>query len=431
MPSLPRQNPFAAAVFRRAGAALLGLLFAGCATVDETTVVAAPETPVVAETPPAPETNRVETAAPAIPPPPKGGPWVATYKAGSVLATVDGVTVYLADPAKGNWKTKKVSPTDRDQRKTIDPLFHARTTPLVPNGRKFRVCLDPGHGGDDPGALSKDRWTKEKTLTLDIANRVKRMLEEDGSFEVLTTRTSDRSTLVLSERPLRAFRWKADAFVSIHLNANPSPSAHGIETYVVPSLYMESTGYAGAQPRPESKLLYPGNAQDEGNMQLGFCIQRRLLRSTRKADRGLRRARFVVLREACCPAALVECGFITSPGDLSFLRTESGREKIARGIYEGICDFAFGTMAPGLPARSVPAKGAAPVPATPTENTPAEFVFGSLRPTPNRPISQTDPAPPSSAAPLEAPVPAPPGQPLDPATAAAREAAARAAGLIP
>lgn len=409
MSDAPCQKPSAATVLRRAGAVSLGLLLAGCATVpEETTVVEIPE--------PAPaETNLVETAAPAIPPP-KAKPWVATYKAGSVHAMVDGVSVFLADPAKGNWKTKKVSPTDRDQRQTIDPLFHARTTPLVTDGRKFRICLDPGHGGEDPGALSKDRWTKEKTLSLDIATRVKRMLAEDGSFEVLMTRTDDRTGLVLSERPLRAFRWKADAFVSIHLNANASPTANGIETYVVPSLFMESTGYAGTQPRPESKLLYPGNAYDEGNMQLGFCIQRRLLQTTKKADRGLRRARFVVVREACCPAALVECGFITSPNDLSFLRTESGKEKIARGIYEGICDFAFGTMAPGLPARNVAATAPVPAAPAPTEEAATEFVFG------------TNAVP---GGPLEAPVPSPPGQPLDPATAAAREAAARAAGLIP
>jgi len=160
-------------------------------------------------------------------------------------------------------------------------------------------------------------------------------------------------------------------------------------------------------------------------MQLGFCIQRRLVAASGLPDRGLRRARFVVVREARIPAALVECGFLTNARDLGVLRGESGRESIARGIYEGIFDFAFGNMAPGLPAHkpgppivevvpaAAPAAPATPPPPPPERAGSLEFVAAPVAPwKPPAPV-----VPPSD-----------PGE--DPATAAARAAALRAAGLL-
>lgn len=402
------------------------LLVAGCAT---------PPPPEAEPGAPPPEEGPAAAAEPGAPPPeeapaaaaepgaapsgrtPEAGsrPWEATLEHGRSLARVDGVQVFLDAPARTDRNANRTSASWLDRKATLSPLLDARSTPLV-EGRPFRVCLDPGHGGSDPGARSRDGRTAEASLTLDVARRVRALLEADG-FDVQLTRADAATEQSLEERPAKARRWKADAFVSIHFNTNPgSASARGLETYVFPAAGMESTSYAGRRPSPESKLPWRGSASNAGNVQLGFCIQRRALAATKLPDRGLRRARFVVLREATVPAALVECGFLSSPEDLAYIRSEAGRDALARGIYEGICDFAFGTMAPGLPARRPPPAGSAPRPAPPAGG--ASAPPGSEPPIA---IVQGD-----RPAPYVPPVPA---DAADPARRAAREAALRAAGI--
>ena len=392
------------------------LLVAGCATpppAEEGPEEALP--PAEAEGPEkAPEEGPAEE--PATPPPAaEPRPWVVKLDHGHALAIVDGVRVYLDAPAKQARRAKEPAASWLDRKATLGPLLDARSKPLV-RGRPFRICLDPGHGGSDPGARSGDGRTVEAALTLDVADRVRRLLEADG-FEVVPTRRDGATDQTLEERAAKARRGKADAFVSIHFNTNPgSASARGLETYVFPARGMESTSYSGRRPSPESSVAWRGLAGNEGSVQLGFCIHRRLLAATRLPDRGLRRARWIVLREATVPAVLVECGFLTSAKDLAYLRTEAGRAALARGLYEGICDFAFGTMAPGLPARtpenaSAPPPASATDPATPLRRPPTvDFVRDETLRGP-----RTD-------------LPAPPD---DPATRGAREAALRAAGLAP
>lgn len=391
------------------------LLVAGCATQPPPAEGPGDEPP-----PAEPEAPAEAPAPPEAPPPPaEPRPWTAKLEHGRALARVDGVQVFLDAPAKTDWKSKRTSASWLDRRATLGPLFDARAKPLV-EGRPFRVCLDPGHGGSDPGARSRDGRSVESALTLDVARRVRALLAADG-FDVQLTRYDAATEQSLEERAAKARRWKADAFVSIHFNTNPgSSAARGLETYVFPASGMESTSYSGKRPSPESKLPWRGAANNEGNVQLGFCVQRRLLAATKMPDRGLRRARFVVLREATVPAALVECGFLSSPQDLAYIRTEAGRDALARGVYEGICDFAFGTMAPGLPARRPPPPGAAPPkPAAPPRDDrsappdaepPVAIVQG------DRPVPYAPPVPEDSA---------------DPARRAAREAALRAAGIVP
>ncbi|MBQ3809460.1 MAG: N-acetylmuramoyl-L-alanine amidase, partial [Kiritimatiellae bacterium] len=364
--------------------------------------------------PPAPDAPAPKPAASA----PKAKPWQFSYTAGSQAAKADGVLVYLGRPAVADRRTRKAGPSDLDRKSTVAPLLQARSKPLV-EGRPLRVCLDPGHGGQDAGAASADGRTVEKAIALDIAQRVARMLRKDG-VEVTLTRPDNRTFLPLPDRPALARAKQADLFVSIHLNANASSGPRGVETYVFPARGMESTSYEGRGASDESKQWWPGNGSDWGNVQLGFCIQRRLAAASGLPDRGLRRARFVVVREARMPAALVECGFLTNARDLAVLRGENGRENIARGIYEGIFDFAWGTMAPGLPAHKpgppvVEVVSPASAPAPPVERTGAlEFV-----PSPVAPWT-----PPKPAVPADDPSD-------DPATSAARKAALRAAGLIP
>lgn len=287
-------------------------------------------------------------------------PWSVVLERGSRKALLDGVTVWMSEPAtNGTSTTPRASWTDR--RTTLDPILLAPTNSLT-NGRAFRVMIDPGHGGADPGALARDGKQRESAHTMDIARRLSTYLTRAG-YDVRMTRTDDKTFVPLEDRPAMAAAWRADAFVSIHLNAASDASATGLETYVVPPPGVRATSQLDAPSLSPNawaaiRKTYPGNARNIENLRLAFCIQRRLLKTTGYADRGIRRARFTVLRDAETPATLVEAGFLSNRQDAAFLATPSGRERIARGLYQGIVDYALGHVAPGFPTPQV-------VPATP------------------------------------------------------------------
>lgn len=320
-------------------------------------------------------------------------PWTINLRHGYETAIIDGVLVYLYAPAEIDSKTQKTKPSAVDMRHVISPLTTASTNAIA-SGRPLRVFIDPGHGGADPGALSTDRKLVESQIALDISKRLAEYLSNAG-FEVMLSRRDNTFTQVLEERSMKAARWKADVFLSIHLNANPSSSADGLETYVLPVHGMLSTSADNPSPstRAQANIRENGNANDVRNTQLGFAIQRRTVRTSRLTDRGLRRARFVVLREASMPAALIECGFLSSSKDQKMLRTADGRERLARGIYQGVCDYAFGTVAPGHPPYPVKSSRAAPPPMTPAQQAQktTDSITTEPKPTWQPPQVQEDP----------------------------------------
>jgi len=353
------------------------------------------------------------------PPPASPRPWNVDLKHGSQQATIDGTSVFLLEAAMVDKTTKQVKASKNDYANTLSPLLNARTNAIAPD-RPLRVFIDPGHGGEDSGALSRDRKTLESHLNLIIAKRLAQALQNAG-FQVMLSRSDNRMTQILEERTVKAFRWKADIFVSIHFNANTSPSAQGFETYILPPQGSLSTSADNPSPATQAQSNRPenGNAHNIRNMQLGFAIHRRSIRATRLADRGLRRARFVVLREARMPAVLVECGFLTSARDLKFILTAEGQEKITRGIYEGICDYAFGTLTPEAPAHPIkshppakqPTKETAPRAMPPMHLLPPPITVDTKTPKWVPPKVETDPN-------------------EDPRLKRTREEAAAAAGLI-
>ena len=343
--------------------ALLLLLLAGCASTP-------PEVAKTAEAiAPLPITNALPAAIVATAPAaPTNAPIVAIVKPaptppraklpkkdlqvkltqGTRTATIDNTRIYLLRNAEYDNKAKKAIPSASDAKKTIAPLLTAHTQPLI-QGRPMRVFIDPGHGGSDPGAASADGRHKESRLVLDIARLLEKKLEKAG-FETRLSRTDHLRTQVLEERTLKANNWKADLFISIHLNANPSPEAHGIETYVLTPAGEFSTMDEKGPSTRTAPAAETGNANDTRNAQFGFAIHRRLVTATKLHDRGLRRARFAVLRGAKMPAVLVECGFLTSKRNLWFLTSKDGQEKIATALFEGICDYALGNLDANRPA---------------------------------------------------------------------------------
>ena len=192
------------------------------------------------------------------------------------------------------------------------------------------VILDAGHGGHDSGA--KGPLGSEKEATLDIVLRAKKLLEENG-FHVRLTRMSD-VFIPLENRPAMANKYPNAIFISVHLNKSNMGGASGIETYAlaprgVPSMDEENLSYSDFKS-------YPGHARDAENIALATAMHSSLLRHLRLYDRGIKRARFVVIRNIKIPGVLLEGGFLNHPLDGSQIASSADRDAFARAILEGV-----------------------------------------------------------------------------------------------
>ena len=321
---------------------------------------------------PAPAPAPAVRAPATVPAGPVAKDWQVLLTIGQRKASVNGVELWLCEPAvidQGSKPKKggklKVAPTDTDRRLTLGPLLNAPATPLVGPSRRPRIFIDPGHGGKDPGTTSGS--ARESAIALDVARRLANYLAQSG-YDVRLSRADDKTFLELEERNRLASAWAADVFVSIHLNSGPT-AANGIETYALPPVGQLSTEAAtkakvSMAAKLASKVTETGNRNDLGNIRLAWCIHRRLTAATERRDRGIRRARYTVLRESKMPAVLVELGFLSNSSDAAFYSTAEGRDRAAVGICRGIMDFCAGRISPKYPALPIgrPAKPAAPAP---------------------------------------------------------------------
>ena len=192
--------------------------------------------------------------------------------------------------------------------------FNPSSLPSVPRNR-YLVVIDPGHGGPDPGAIGIGGLL-ETDVVLDVSLKTTRYLQEKG-VKVLLTRRNEID-LDLPPRVNKANRSKANAFISIHANASRGKKrdVNGLETFY----------YAG----------YRGQT-------LARKIQEQItIISPGSPDRGVRRARFFVIRKTRMPAALVEIGFLTGRLDARRLSQAQHREKVAFAIAKGILNYLKG-----------------------------------------------------------------------------------------
>lgn len=239
---------------------------------------------------------------------------------------IGGVRVWLGQSVvadKGNLFVSK-----RDLEKSISPILAPQAV-SIPKLRT--IVLDPGHGGKDPGNMNTRLGINEKTMTLDVVRRLKSILEEKG-YKVFVTRTRD-SFIELDDRPGYANRMKADLFVSVHFNGAKSASVSGIETYCLTPAGQYSTNDARSSGDTGEQS---GNRNDRWNILLGYYMQKTLVDRLDAEDRGVRRARFAVLRDLNCPGVLVECGFMNNPGEAAKIAKPLHRESIAQGISDAI-----------------------------------------------------------------------------------------------
>ncbi len=222
-----------------------------------------------------------------------------------------------------------------DAEKVFGPLLKAGS--YARSARPVRrIVIDAGHGGRDGGTGNAAQKLNEKTFTLDVARRLGAILSQQG-FEVVQTRTED-VYLGLAERAAAGRAAQADLFVSVHFNAAGKPTVHGIETYVMTPQHQRST--SSAKPDPSDDTAEPGNAADPWNLLLGYEVHRALIQQLEPSDRGLKRARFAVLRLAECPAVLVEAGYLSNDAEARRIASPEYRSDVAQAVANGIIAYA-------------------------------------------------------------------------------------------
>jgi len=220
--------------------------------------------------------------------------------------------------------------------------------------RQLTIVIDPGHGGEDCGA--KGRVLKEKDVTLKIAKKLKRKLEEDG-FNVQMTREDDRF-IPLSGRTAFANSLSADLFISIHINSSRNRKARGVEVYYFDKTFdrtiAEVLSAENQIPEFESVkseldfilndlMLSSKNAESATlakDIKNGIVNELNYRNYRAKEVKG---GPFYVLMNAKMPAVLVEALFISNPEDEKLLLKEEVIEKIAQGIYSGIRTYMLRT----------------------------------------------------------------------------------------
>lgn len=229
----------------------------------------------------------------------------------------------------------------------------------------YTIVLDAGHGGHDLGCRGKTQ--KEKDITLDVALRTGRLLQERyaDSVNVVYTRSTD-TFIPLDRRASIANDASADIFVSIHVNSldKRTPSRHkihGASVYTVglhksdanlavamrenAVIELEddySVTYQGFDPASSESYIIFELSQDANlnqSISLAGKIRDKLVSDARRADKGVRQAGFLVLWATRMPSVLIELDFICNPRAEDFLASSNGRQQCARAIADGIIAF--------------------------------------------------------------------------------------------
>ena len=256
------------------------------------------------------------------------------------------------------------------------------------------VVIDPGHGGHDAGCISRDKKTYEKTIALDIADRLAgKIRKAHPDVKALMTRSDDRY-IPLDERAGFANNHDADLFISVHINAQDGgTSAHGYSIHCLGQssrkgndlfsknlelckrensvILLEddyTTKYQGFDPNdPQSYSLF--NLIQNSNLERSLTFAGEVDAAMREESsitysRGVSQDPFLVLWRTTMPAVLVECGFMSNPSDLATLRTPEGRDAIAQAVADAFTNYK--KKYDGVAARKeeAAATGTADAPAT-------------------------------------------------------------------
>jgi len=251
------------------------------------------------------------------------------FTLGSRIAVIDGVNQWLGFPVTAEGDKLIISRLDLS--KAIEPSLRPE---LIPGLNPVdTVVLDPGHGGHDKGAVCI--FGNEKDFALDVCFRARKLLEAQG-IKVLMTRTDD-TFIPLEQRPIVANATPNSIFVAVHFNDAGNPDASGFEIYSITPRGEPSTSdntLALHDLAPE-----PGNVTDVPSLALSESIYHSLLGNIPQVDRGVKHARFEVIRLAQVPAVLIEGGFVSSSAEARQIATPAYRQELAEAIVNGIVGF--------------------------------------------------------------------------------------------
>ncbi len=245
-------------------------------------------------------------------------------------ANINGVKQWLAFPVRVEDGRALVSRLD------LSKIIEPRLRPELITGLQpvTTVVLDPGHGGHDRGAVS--RFGFEKDFALDVALRARTLLEKAG-YKVVMTRATD-IFIPLDERPAIANRIPNSIFVSIHFNAsNSNADARGFEIFSIAPRGAPATN--DSVPSERDLREEPGNAVELPSGALAGSVFHALLGQMPMVDRGIKHARFAVLRLCERPAVLVECGFVSNPAESSLISSGAWRARIADAVADGVENY--------------------------------------------------------------------------------------------
>lgn len=249
------------------------------------------------------------------------------------------------------------APTPATPSVPVTPVIKAEPHPLAITTahKKMRIVVDPGHGGKDPGAV-RGKY-REKDWNLAVGKELATLLKK-GKFEVKITRDTD-TFIALSERSKIANNFKADLFVSVHVNSTKNSQANGFQVYFRSEKATDKEAAATATLENEAMqyeevhynfvdALLQSLAKNEyinESSKLAGYVKNAVYKQSGigiavDQKNCIRQANFYVLKGVQSPAILVEMGFISSPKDRAKLAQSAVQKKMAQGIYNGIVSYA-------------------------------------------------------------------------------------------
>ena len=233
----------------------------------------------------------------------------------------------------------------------------AASTRIGPDEKVDVIVLDPGHGGNDFGAIGRSKSrTREKDITLEIARELARLIRKDKQFQVILTRTQDEA-VPLDRRAKIANDAHADLFLSIHCNASPKPVAHGFQVfYLAPAKNDSARAVAQFENAPflvddpkletdqqgELAIILNDMIQNEFSAEsadLAYMTDMEMRRKLNLTPRGVDHAGFIVLNQVFMPSVLVESAFISNHDEERLLRSKDFRRQVAEAIYDAVLRF--------------------------------------------------------------------------------------------
>lgn len=228
-------------------------------------------------------------------------------------------------------------------------------------GKVQTLVIDPGHGGNKPGAQGKHSY--EKDIVLQVAKKFGKLVSDNyPDVKVIFTRTTDVD-IALSQRAHIANSAKADLFLSIHANSHPTSSPTGVESFVMglskskanmdvarkenadillESDYKTNSAYQGFDPNsPESSIIFAmyQNAYVDKSLNFAGYIQKQYGKNLNTVNRGVKQAEFIVLYMTAMPSVLTEIGFISNPTEEAFMMSETGQARIAVSLFNAFMEY--------------------------------------------------------------------------------------------